>query len=122
MTVLNSRRTIFESILLMLQAIKLVISGQVQQVGYRWFAVQEASSRGIVGYVCNLANGSVEGGAQGDSGALSIFYEKLRNGPKLARVDDVTVTAMPIEKERVVFRVRVEETGRKNGTISTINS
>ena len=122
MTVLNSRRTIFESILLMLQAIKLVISGQVQQVGYRWFAVQEASSRGIVGYVCNLANGSVEVVAQGDSGALSIFYEKLRNGPKLARVDDVTVTAMPIEKERVVFRVRVEETGRKNGTISTINS
>ena len=106
----------------MLQAIKLVISGQVQQVGYRWFAVQEASSRGIVGYVCNLANGSVEVVAQGDSGALSIFYERLRNGPQLARVDDVTVTAIPIEKERVVFRMRIEETRRKNGAISTINS
>ena len=106
----------------MLQALKLVVSGRVQQVSYRLFAVQEASSRGIVGYVCNLANGSVEVVAQGDSGALSMFCDRLRYGPKLARVDDVIVTAIPIDRERVVFRMCMGETGRKNGTTSTVNS
>ena len=55
--------------------IKLVISGKVQGVGYRFSVKRKADSLGIRGYVKNLHDGSVFTTAQGNILALNNFIK-----------------------------------------------
>ena len=48
----------------------IIVSGRVQGVGYRYFAAARAKLHGIVGYVRNLPDGSVEVVALGPRVAL----------------------------------------------------
>jgi acylphosphatase len=75
----------------MLVARRLVVSGRVQGVGYRWFTVERAAVEGITGWVRNLPGGQVELVAEGDAEAVERFERAIRQGPGRARVDDVTV-------------------------------
>ncbi len=72
-----------------MKTMHLVISGLVQGVGYRYFAVQKARVIGIRGYVRNLYSGEVEVVAQADEGLLDEFMKELRAGPLSAHVKDV---------------------------------
>jgi acylphosphatase len=67
-----------------------LISGRVQGVAFRWFAEREASALGLAGWARNLADGRVEVLAEGPSRAVEAFVGRLRVGPSMARVDDVT--------------------------------
>ena len=49
----------------MIVAKRLVVSGRVQGVGFRYFVVQAAEPLGITGYVRNLRDGTVEIVAEG---------------------------------------------------------
>ena len=65
---------------------RLIIEGRVQGVGYRWWAVREASALGLDGWVRNLRDGKVELLALGDKGALQRLAELCHEGPPGARV------------------------------------
>ena len=43
-----------------MKRVQIVVSGRVQGVSFRAYAVQEARALGLTGYVRNLANGDVE--------------------------------------------------------------
>ena len=73
----------------MLVARRILVSGRVQGVGFRWFAIERASLEGISGWVRNLPAGDVEVVAEGDAEAMDRFERALRQGPGRARVDDV---------------------------------
>lgn len=75
----------------MLVARRILVSGRVQGVGFRWFALERASLEGITGWVSNLPTGDVEVLAEGDAEAMDRFERALRQGPRGARVDDVEV-------------------------------
>jgi acylphosphatase len=75
----------------MLVARRILVSGRVQGVGFRWFAIERASLEGITGWVRNLPAGEVEVMAEGDAEAMDRFERALRQGPGRARVDDVEV-------------------------------
>ncbi len=45
---------------------KFLISGEVQGVGYRFFAQRAAARHQVVGYVRNLPDGRVEAVAEGE--------------------------------------------------------
>jgi len=65
------------------------ITGRVQGVGYRYFALTEAQALGVAGYAKNLPDGSVEVVAEGSAEAVQAFEERLREGPAFSRVEIV---------------------------------
>ena len=66
-----------------------IVRGRVQMVGYRYFVLEEARALGLAGWVRNLDDGSVELVAEGPEERLRQLETALRDGPRLARVDDV---------------------------------
>lgn len=71
------------------KAKRFFVSGKVQGVGYRYFAMDTAEQMGITGYAKNLADGRVEVYAIGTSAQLRDFSRQLRRGPALASVAEV---------------------------------
>ena len=68
---------------------KFLIRGEVQGVGYRFFAQRAAARHQIVGYVRNCADGSVEALAEGPAGSVEAFKQDLAAGPQWAVVDQL---------------------------------
>jgi len=66
-----------------------LVRGRVQGVGFRWFAESEARKLGLAGWVRNNSDGSVEVLAMGTNDQLSALRDRLRVGPRAARVDEV---------------------------------
>ena len=78
-------------------AVRLVITGRVQGVGFRWFVEREAAILQIAGWVRNNSDGSVEVLAQGTRDQLAGLHSRLREGPRAARIDEVEVAeAQPV--------------------------
>jgi acylphosphatase len=71
---------------------RYIVRGRVQGVGFRWFVEREAHMLGIVGWVRNNHDGSVEVLAQGTRDQLAGLHSRLREGPRAARVDAVDVS------------------------------
>ncbi|MCE9626144.1 MAG: acylphosphatase [Deltaproteobacteria bacterium] len=68
-----------------------VIRGRVQGVFFRAWTQQTARSLGLVGWVRNRSDGSVELLAQGEKDPLEELLRLCRIGPPAARVEDVKV-------------------------------
>lgn len=79
---------------------QLRITGNVQGVGYRLWAMAEARARGLTGWVRNRADGSVEALVHGPEASVDSFLDAARRGPSTADVAEVTVDAgePPAEK------------------------
>ena len=69
---------------------RLLISGRVQGVGFRWFAKDVAAREGVTGFVRNLPDGRVEALVEGDEESVVRVERLLRRGPRGAYVDRVT--------------------------------
>jgi acylphosphatase len=68
---------------------RFLISGDVQGVGYRFFAQRAAARHQVVGYVKNLPDGRVEALAEGAPTQVEAFKHDLATGPRFGRVDHV---------------------------------
>lgn len=79
-------------------AIRVVIDGRVQGVGFRYWTKGEARRRGLDGWVRNRTDGTVEALFAGPFDAVHEMVEACRQGPPLARVTAVrTFPADPPE-------------------------
>ncbi len=72
-------------------AVRAVVTGLVQGVGYRFYAVGHGRRLGLTGFVKNLPAGNVETYAEGERGLLEEFIKLLRVGPAAADVSGVSV-------------------------------
>lgn len=79
-------------------AIKAVISGRVQGVGFRYSTQYEAEKLGVNGYARNLPDGDVEVVACGDKGQVLRLLEWLKRGPRTARVETLNWHEVPVER------------------------
>ena len=70
---------------------RLRITGRVQGVAYRAWTVETARRLGLNGWVRNRSDGSVEALAVGPVSAVEDLIERCRQGPSMARVEDVAV-------------------------------
>jgi acylphosphatase len=71
---------------------RLLISGIVQGVGYRWSCNREARSLGLTGWVRNLPDGRVEAVVQGPRDQVERLIKWCYRGPSEAQVSDIAVT------------------------------
>ena len=76
---------------------RLAITGRVQGVGYRDWAVATGQRLGLGGWVRNRTDGSVEALVVGDDEAVGRMIEACRRGPTLARVDAVDVEPVDLD-------------------------
>jgi acylphosphatase len=72
-------------------AFKAIVTGLVQGVGYRYYAVGHARRLGIGGYAKNLPGDRVEVYAEGEKGPLEEFLKLLGVGPVAAQVAGLAV-------------------------------
>jgi len=82
------------------------ITGRVQGVGFRNFTQTRARRLGVTGWVRNEADGSVRLEAEGPPDALDDLADAVHNGPRMARVDNVTVEWGEAADDFETFRVR----------------
>ena len=74
---------------------RLIISGRVQGVGFRWSLHAEAKARGLSGWVRNRWDGSVEALVIGAPEAVEALTGWAFQGPPSARVDRVLCNDEP---------------------------
>lgn len=70
---------------------RLVITGKVQNVFYRDWLVEQASSLGLDGWVRNRADGRVEAVVQGPSEMIDRIIARAREGSPPSLVEHVAV-------------------------------
>ncbi|HLB29600.1 MAG TPA: acylphosphatase [Dehalococcoidia bacterium] len=89
-------------------ALRALVQGMVQAVGFRDFVYRRARLLGLAGYVCNGSDGrTVEVMAEGPREVLEQLLEHLWEGPRLARVDAVDVNWLEATGRLSDFTIRV---------------
>lgn len=74
---------------------QVLVSGRVQRVGYRDWAVRKAHELGVTGWVRNLSDGRVELVVSGDAQVVAAMVDAARGGPPLAEVIEVQAHEIP---------------------------
>ena len=70
-------------------ALRLIIEGRVQRVGFRYWTESQAAARGLDGWVRNRRDGTVEAVFAGAEAVVDDMVAACRRGPPAARVIDV---------------------------------
>lgn len=84
---------------------RFIITGMVQGVGYRFFAMRAAARHQVLGTVRNLPDGRVEVIAEGDRDAMDEFKNDLATGPTMAVVTDVEEIDLTVTGRYRDFRI-----------------
>ncbi len=88
-----------------LQRTKVIYSGRVQGVGFRYTTARISRSHPVTGYVMNLPDGCVELVAEGDLQDLKGFLAAVRD--RLAEnIESEDQTVVPATGEFSVFEIR----------------
>jgi acylphosphatase len=74
-----------------MDCIKIIVSGRVQGVGFRYFLEQCALQCGVSGYARNLHDGEVEIVVSGEAAALENFITLAKEGPRSAKVEEFII-------------------------------
>lgn len=79
---------------------RVVVHGFVQGVGFRYTARLEAARLGVVGWVRNRADGTVEAEIEGDEASVTAMLDWFAAGPRGAIVERTEVSDLEPTGER----------------------
>jgi DNA ligase D-like protein (predicted 3'-phosphoesterase) len=79
------------------EAIRAVVGGDVQGVGFRDATVRRARELGVMGWVRNGEAGTVQVHAEGDRHAVAELVAFLNHGPRFAAVAGVDIEPVAVE-------------------------
>lgn len=82
------------------------VEGLVQGVGFRAFVVRRAAEIGVRGFVRNTRDGAVEGEAQADARNVEQFLLDVRQGPRMAQVNELRVESVAAPGNYSSFDIR----------------
>jgi acylphosphatase len=84
---------------------KFFVAGEVQGVGYRFFAQRAAARHQVVGYVKNLDDGRVEVLAEGPAQRVEAFKHELATGPRFSSVQQIEEIVLEPSGLYPMFRI-----------------
>jgi acylphosphatase len=84
---------------------KFLIRGDVQGVGYRFFAQRAAARHQVSGHVRNCPDGTVEAVAEGSASDVEEFKKDLVTGPQWSRVEQVEEISLELTGLYASFRI-----------------
>jgi acylphosphatase len=82
------------------------VTGRVQGVGFRNFVEREARVLGVKGWVKNLPDGRVEAAIEGSAITVAALLEKVKSGPRSAKVENVDVKEEAPQGDFEQFEIR----------------
>ena len=82
--------------LAVVEARRLIITGVVQGVGFRYHMVEVARRLGVTGWVCNRRDGSVEAHVVGAAEPIAAMIDWSKRGPPAASVKQVFVEQIDV--------------------------
>ena len=88
-----------------LKQLQVIVRGRVQGVYFRASTQREARRLGLVGWVKNRSDGSVEIVAEGEEVAIRELYGWAQKGPSAARVDRVETRWRSYTGDHADFRI-----------------
>ena len=74
-----------------MKTVRIIVTGRVQGVGFRYFTVRCANDLGLCGWVRNLPDGSVETAIQGPDDKIEEMTRLLKQGPGAANVSGLEI-------------------------------
>ena len=74
-----------------MKRVHLIISGDVQGVGFRAWMCNQARALDLTGWVKNRKDGAVEAVGEGENARLVKFINLARKGPDVAWIEDISV-------------------------------
>lgn len=87
------------------KSLQIKIFGRVQGVSFRYYTQQKARELRIRGYVKNMPDGSVHIEATGKEDKMDQFVNFCRQGPSMARVDNLeTENTDPVKEDNFVVK------------------
>ena len=89
-----------------MEAVRLIIEGRVQGVGFRYFTQDAAQALQLTGWVHNLPNGGVEAYAEGTKLDLESWIGSLRQGPPMSRVEKIEIEWLIPKNSTADFSIR----------------
>ena len=84
----------------------MVVSGHVQGVGFRYFALHKAHEFQITGWVCNAPDGKVEIEAEGESPNMDAFIDWMKIGPSRSIIRSFSVSEISPPRNFTNFTIR----------------
>lgn len=88
------------------KTVRIIVSGLVQGVGFRYYIYRQAHSLGLTGYARNLPTGQVEIVASGEKGLIDELVKAARVGPSYASVSDVELEEIELSETFKDFGIR----------------
>jgi acylphosphatase len=86
--------------------VRVVVTGDVQGVGFRASCARQANALGMTGWVRNEWDGSVEALFEGAAAVVDAMVAWCHDGPPMAHVTGVEVSTPPDALPERGFRVR----------------
>lgn len=90
-----------------IERLHATVYGRVQGVSFRFYTRDTAVDLSLTGWVANCYDGSVEVVAEGPRTQLDRLLDFLRQGPSMARVDQVQFDYLPATREFTHFIIEV---------------
>jgi acylphosphatase len=90
-----------------IRRVHVLVTGDVQGVGFRWFTRECAQRCKVGGWVRNTSGGQVELVAQGTRADVETFLDAIRRGPSRAHVENVQIRDDPPQQDPATeFEIR----------------
>lgn len=94
-----------------LTRVHILVTGRVQNVGFRMFVQETGIRLAVKGWVRNVNYNQVETVAEGSRAALEEFARMLGTGPRGARVEKTDLSWEPFIGEFPSFSIRTSSGG-----------
>ena len=87
-----------------MKRVKAIVSGRVQNVGFRGFCTQLAMQYKLTGEVRNLDNGDVQVTVQGPQNDIDEFFVAVSKGNRFIKIRDITYTELGVVEGEKKFK------------------